>query len=353
MTETQGALFEEGAFTPIDDFRDAAAVACAGERVEATRTAAVRFRDAFVETGLPLAVRTCDLVTLPYVTEYAFWHAIRHPSPYLMFTNRMHVVRYRDGAGQARTLLWNPTDYMRAAEVPFYKRMRAKYGEWLSWNVLVTKHGTVEGWLARLGIGPAEVDYLAFDHLHTQDLRGWLGEDGYFPRARLLVQAAEWRTYERLHPLQAWWYIAEARDGVPDQRVIQLAGDVALGPGVALLHTPGHTWGNHSLALNTPRGVFVSSENGVCLDNYAPQHSHLPGLRDYAATGQEVVLNGNTLEGSLEQYVSMVKEKTVAGPHPDDPRFPNFFSSSELTPHWLFPGLVPTISQKQPNFGEL
>ena len=79
----------------------------------------------------------------------------------------------------------------------------------------------------------------------------------------------------------------------------------------------------------------------------------LPGLRDYAATGQEVVLNGNTLENSLDQYVSMIKEKAVAGPHPDDPRFPNFFSSSELAAHWLFPGLVPTLSQRPPHFGDL
>lgn len=353
MTERQGMPAAERGMRALDDFRAAAAVAVAGERVEAMRTAAVRFRARFEETGLPQAVRSCDLITLPYVTAYAFWHASRHPSPYLMFTNRMQVIRYRDGDGATRTLLWNPTDYERAAEVPFYKRLRAKYGEWLSWHVLVTRHGTVERWLARLGIHPAEVDYLAFDHLHTQDLRGWLGPEGFFPKARLLVQAAEWRVYERLHPLQAWWYIAEARDGVPEHRVVQLAGDVSLGAGVALLHTPGHTQGNHSLVLNTPRGVFVSSENGVCLDNYAPQHSHLPGLRDYAATGQEVVLNGNTLEGALDQYVSMIKEKTVAGPHPDDPRFPNFFSSSELTAHWLFPGLVPTLSQQQPAFGEL
>lgn len=338
---------------PLHVFDAAAAEPQAGQRVEALRTAAARWRDDFMASGMPLAVRSCELITLPYVTAYAFWHAIRHPSPYLMFTNRMQVVRYLDADGVRRTLLWNPTDFDRAAEVPFYRRLRAQYGEWLSWNVLVTKHASVPTWLARLGVDPAEVDYLAFDHLHTQDLRGWLGPGGLFPRATLLVQAAEWRVYERLHPLQAWWYIPEARDGVPDHRVALLPGDVVLGAGAALLATPGHTQGNQSLALHTPRGVFVSSENGVCVDNYAPQHSRLPGLRDYAATGQEVVLNGNTLEGSLDQYASMVKEKALAGPHPDDPRFPNFFSSSELTPHWLFPGLAPTLIQRQPGFGDL
>jgi hypothetical protein len=337
----------------IADFREAEALPCMGDRVEAVRTAAVRFRARFEEAGAPLGVRSCDLITLPYPTDLAFRLAIRHPSPYLMFTNRMHVVRFRDAGGIPRTLLWNPTDHERAAEVPFYKRLRERYGEFLSWNVLSQRHGTVPGHLARLGLDPADVDYVAFDHLHTQDLRRWLGPDGLLPNATLLVPAAEWRVYDRLHPLQAWWYIPEARDGVPEARVALLSGDVTLGEGVALLATPGHTWGNQSLVLNTPRGVFVSSENGVCLDNYAPAASRLPGLRDYAATGQEVVLNGNTLEGSLDQYTSMIKEKAVAGPHPDDARFPNFFSSSELTPHWLFPGLAPTLAQRQPHFGQV
>jgi hypothetical protein len=122
---------------------------------------------------------------------------------------------------------------------------------------------------------------------------------------------------------------------------------------VALLATPGHTWGNHSLAVHTPRGVTVISENGVCLDSYAPHLSRLPGVRAYAAQGQEVVLNANTLEGSLHQYTSMIKEKTVAGPHPDDPRWPNFQSSSEMTAHLLAPGLAPTLTQTPLHHGSL
>lgn len=331
---------------PLPDFREAAAVSCPGERLEATRRAAARFRDRFMETGMPRWVRTCDLITLPYPTRYAFWHANRHPSPYLMFTNRMLVVRYRDLAGESRILLFNPTDVDRAAEVPFYKRLAERYGPFVANRVLSKRHGTVASHLERLGIRPDEVDYLSFDHLHTQDLRGWLGPRAFFPRARLFVQGPEWETFERLHPLQEPWYIRAGREGVAEERVIRLTGDVLLGAGVALLATPGHTRGNHSLAVHTAQGVTVVSENGVCLDSYAPHLSRLPGLRAYAQEGQEVVLNGNTLEGALDQYISMVKEKGVAGPHPEAPGFPNHFASSELTAHWLFPGLAPTLSQR-------
>jgi hypothetical protein len=328
----------------MKDFQEANAVTNAGARVAAMRLAGQRFRERFMAGGMPDAVATCDLISLPYVTKYAFWHAIKHPSPFLMFTNRMLVVKYRDWEGVPRILLFNPTDHQRAAQVPYYKRLAERSGEFLSYKVLSKAHGTVEGHLERLGIRPEAVDFISFDHLHTQDLRGWLGANPYFPNAKLLVQRAEWAIFDNLHPLQRWWYQPQAVEGVTQVQILE--GDVGLGPGVALLATPGHTWGNHSLALHTPRGVTVVSENGVCLDNYNPEHSRLPGLKAYAATGQEVVLNGNTLEGALEQYVSMVKEKAVAGPHPDDPRFCNHFSSSELTPHWLFPGLAPTLAQR-------
>ncbi|NEB70184.1 hypothetical protein G3I39_24480, partial [Streptomyces fulvissimus] len=74
-------------------------------------------------------------------------------------------------------------------------------------------------------------------------------------------------------------------------------GDIELGPGVTLLWTPGHTDGNHSLALNTPDGVWVSSENGISLDNWQPELSRIPGVRRYHRNfGREVCPNANTLE---------------------------------------------------------
>ena len=101
--------------------------------------------------------------------------------------------------------------------------------------------------------------------------------------------------------------------------------------GVALAWTPGHTDGNQSLVLNTPDGVWVSSENGVAADNWHPHLSKIPGLRKEAEfMGREVILNSNTLEDSIDQYDSMVKEKALADPNRADPRWLNVFPSSEL-----------------------
>ena len=46
--------------------------------------------------------------------------------------------------------------------------------------------------------------------------------------------------------------------------------------------------------------------------------------------GREVVLNSNTLEDSIDQYDSMLKEKAVADANRVDPRWGNVFPSSEL-----------------------
>jgi hypothetical protein len=46
--------------------------------------------------------------------------------------------------------------------------------------------------------------------------------------------------------------------------------------------------------------------------------------------GREVILNSNTLEDSIDQYDSMIKEKALADPNPRDRRFLNVFPSSEM-----------------------
>jgi hypothetical protein len=126
-----------------------------------------------------------------------------------------------------------------------------------------------------------------------------------------------------------------------------------LGEGVALLHTPGHTEGNHSFVVRTEAGILVTSENGVGADAYAPLSSAIPGVRRHAReTGAEVILNGNTLEGSVDQYLSMIQEREVAGPCPQDPAFYNVVPSSELSAYWAFPGIRPTFSFGELRFGQ-
>jgi hypothetical protein len=321
----------------------------AGERLDRVRRAAPRLRDRIAASGRVLAVRTFDLSPLPYPTAFAFGGAAASPVPYVVMTNRLNVVQFATDEGN-KILLFNPTDAPRSAETPFFAALRARMGKALSAVVTARlKRPSAVEHLVALGLRPEDVDYLAFDHLHTQDVRGHLGTvageplRAVFPRARLLALRAELDTFRALHPLQRPWYVAEGIEGVPEGRLVPCDTDLLLGQGVALVRTPGHTAGNWSLVLHTDNGLWTVSENGVAADAYAPERSRIPGLRRHALReGAEVVLNSNTLEGRNEQYTSMILEKTLASPCRDAPGFFQCFPSSELTASPLTPGLSPT-----------
>jgi hypothetical protein len=112
--------------------------------------------------------------------------------------------------------------------------------------------------------------------------------------------------------------------------------------------------GNHTPVIVTDRGVFTVSENGIAVDSYAPEHSRIPGLSRHArAAGVSVILNANTREHSLDQYISMMLEKNLADLCPERPEFPQHFSSSELTRSALAPGLSPTYSHGHITHGQV
>jgi hypothetical protein len=231
----------------------------------------------------------------------------------------------------------------------------------------VTVHGDVPGHLAALGIAPADVDYLVFDHLHTQDVRRWLGTiepqadlspdqpvNAVFPNARLLVQRRELAALESLHPLQRPWYQPDTYASLPPDAIAPIDGDVLIGPGIALISTPGHTTGNQTLMLNTSSGIWASSENAIAAECLTPEHSQIPGLRRWARRwGQEVILNANTLEATAEQYNSLVLEKAIVDHSASDERFVQFFPSSELTRRWTNPGTAPTFTHGAITHGSL
>ncbi len=329
----------------------------AGARLEAVRRAGRRLRDRILAGGPVRCVRTADGAMFPYPTRYGLAGAARSPLPYLFLRNRMHLVQVAAG-GRAVTILVNPTDAVRSARAPFFARMEERYGR-LATKLLSSMGTTIEEALRSWGVSPEAVDYVTFDHLHVQDVRGLLapaapGGRAFLPNARLLAQRAELDTLAGLHPLQAEWYIPECLSGVPADRIVALDGDYLIGGGFAIVRTPGHTGGNHSLVVVTDRGAWTISENGICVDAYAPGTSRIRGVARHARdTGVEVILNANTREGSLDQYTSMVLEKTIADPVPDRPELPQHFSSSELVPHPLAPGLAPSYSHGAITYGSV
>jgi len=180
----------------------------------------------------------------------------------------------------------SPTDHDANRQTPFYKRLAERAPTWVQ-PIVAPQFNTVESVLQTCGLRPEDIDYISYDHLHTQDVRRWLaGPKPYFPKAQLLVHKQEWASTLSLLPIQAEWYCPQGIAGIPAERVVTFEGSLSLGPGVALIHTPGHTEGNHSLAARVPDGIRVTSENGVGVDAYEPKNSRINAVRRCAGHRQ-------------------------------------------------------------------
>lgn len=305
------------------------------------------FRGSFAAEGPVAAIRSLDLVAFPYPQAFGFWQAPVNRAKYLLLRNRMQVIEFVDFAGERKTLLVNPSEHELSAKAPFFAQARRELMSWLPESA----ERAIAGPAARLraiGIDPAKIDYVTFDHLHVQDLRRGFAElDGapLYPRAKLLVNRRELEVFAAIHPLQRPWWIPNALEGVDPSRIIALEGSAWLGRGVALVWTPGHTRGNHSIVFNAPgRGIFAVSENGICPDSYLPRASKLSSLRYYADTyGAEVVLNGNALEDTFAQYTSMLLEREIADRGDCGGEVPNIYSSSPMLRSPLAWGIAPTF----------
>lgn len=293
------------------------------------------------------AVATLPLTTLVYPSRFAFQGAALSPAPFVTLTHRALLIEFQQH-GSLKRLLFNPTDIEASRATPFFAKLIAQVGE-RGARLLATRFDPIEAQLRRLGLGVEHIDYLAFDHLHTQDLRGLLGtvsgaQRARFPKAKWLCPRAEWEGASRLHPMQRAWFVSGALSDLPPDRVVLTEGDVMLGDGVMLLRTPGHTVGNQTLFFKTDRGVWGCSENGTAADNWSPKASGILGVAGAARAGDlDVVLNANTPEFAADQYTSMCLERVLVDRVPHNGDFVQMFPSSEVTPSVLSPGLAPTL----------
>jgi hypothetical protein len=341
----------------IPDLDAAWSVQAPGARLRAVRAAGEGLKHRFASGPRAVAVRTLPLITVPYPTKYAFFHAALSVAPYVMLAHRCLLVQFLQ-RGAPKTLLFNPTDLDGARATPFFARLAGRIPGPVQKMFSRSAEPLLEQ-LDGLGIAPGDVDYVAFDHMHVQDLRPILGTaDGRvparFPNATLLVPRVEWEHWDDLHPLQRAWFVRDGRLGVGPERVTLTSGDFMLGDGVMLLRTPGHTTGNQTLFMNTASGVWGVSENGAAADNWSPLESKIPGLRRACRQQDlDIVLNANTPERGADQYTSMVLEKTLVDRLKRAPAFAQMFPSSEVTPSALAPGLKPTVLHRAVTHGDV
>jgi hypothetical protein len=344
---------------PISHFSNSRESLSPQERLKQVQFQAKHFVEDFKMVNQQVQfLQTFDLISIPYPVKSAFGNATSLINPYLYVTNRLMVVQFSTHAG-TKTLLFSPSDLTGNVETPYFQRLRRLMGKFKNalQPLLTPVHNTVEQALDSIGLKPENVDFICYDHLHTQDLRKWLGcyeQEAYFPNAKLLVMHQEWEAVKDLLPVQNHWYCPDGVEGIDPNKIIPLHSSIMLGDSLALIQTPGHTQGSQSLVVNSDQGIMVCSQNGISVDNYTPQHSTIYGIADYVnENNMAVIPNGEQPELRLDQYISMVLEKTIADPHPTDKRFSYIMPSSELSARWQPFALAPTISFGEIQFGEL
>lgn len=333
--------------TRLPYFDSARRLASHGLRLDGVREGANALRSELTSGPRIVAVRSLPLSRLLYPTKYAFQSAAASPAPFVVMTHRCLLVEFMQ-RGVLKVLLFNPTDIEGARATPFFARLIDGMPAFAE-ELVAPKYPTLEAQLQAHGIRPEDVDYVAFDHFHTQDLRRLLGTRdrrfaARFPNAKLLAPRSEWDDWDHLHPMQRAWFVEGGKSGVEDSQVVLTDGDLRLGDGVVLVRTPGHTSGNQTLFVSTDRGVWGCAENGTCADNYAPLDSKIAGLRRHARMYDvDLLMNMNTPEFGADQYTSMTLERTVVDRVGHAPAFVQMFCSSEVTPSAIAPGLAPTI----------
>jgi hypothetical protein len=338
----------------IPDLDDAWTLPRHGTRHRGVRTVAEKLRARFASGPRCVSVRTLPLSSALYPTKYAFRGAALSPAPLVSFTHRCLLVQFFQ-RGTLKNMLFNPTDIVAARQTPYFAKLIDVFGRVEKYAV--KRYAPLEEQIAAFGLSNDDIDYIAFDHFHTQDLRGQLGtEDGShktrFPNATLLAPKCEWDDWDDLHPMQRTWFVADGRKGVKTRNVALTDGDLLLGDGVMLLRTPGHTSGNQTLFVSTESGVWGTSENGTCADCWTPLESKVPGVARAARLEDlEVLINDNTPEAGADQHTSMILERTIVDRMKDRPAFCQMFPSTEITPSAMAPGLAPTVIHRAVTHG--
>ena len=150
------------------------------ERRRALVKAAQAVRERFVAGGIVEGLTSHELVRFPYPSRYGLRDALSLPLPFLCLANRVFVVKYLDFQGVRRVLVVSPSDVDANGETPFFKGLIEQFGSarGVAQRVIARRGVTVQEALRKAGVAPDDVDFITYDHLHTQDLRGWIACPG-------------------------------------------------------------------------------------------------------------------------------------------------------------------------------
>jgi N-acyl homoserine lactone hydrolase len=125
---------------------------------------------------------------------------------------------------------------------------------------------TFEQGLAQWGLKPTDIDIVIHTHLHNDHCEN----DYKCENAVIYVHEKELRRIHDPHPLD-FRYLEDFIEDVEANGQIQtVAGDQEIVPGIRVIHTPAHTDGGLSVAIDTAAGRAIITGFCVIMENFDP-----------------------------------------------------------------------------------
>ncbi len=170
--------------------------------------------------------------------------------------------------------------------------------------------------LRKLGLDPADIEYVLVSHGHLDHVGGAkLLQDRF--GARVLMAAADWDMLERDNPPWKPRRDMEITDGMK-----LTLGDTTL----TMYHTPGHTNGTVSTLIPLTDGTnrHVGALWGGTLFNFGPDAARLRAYADSAArfrelalaAGADVLLSNHSDYDGTKQKLPALASRAPGAPHP-------------------------------------
>jgi N-acyl homoserine lactone hydrolase len=148
----------------------------------------------------------------------------------------------------------------------------------------------VAGQLARLGLTAADLTCTVLTHGHLDHAGGLAAVAG----RPIVLHAAE-----RAGSGPRYWPTAPQPPAWPEAAYVTVTGDHALGPGLTLLHLPGHVAGQLGLVVDLPEGRVVIASDA--LSRPSEPDEGFPGAEDPVAAARSVArlrgLGGRLIHG--------------------------------------------------------
>ncbi len=157
-----------------------------------------------------------------------------------------------------------------------------------------------EDGLKKWGLSPDDIDIVIHTHLHNDHCEN----DYKCVNAVIYTHEKEIEQIQNPHPLDFRYLEDYIEDVYDNGQIITVSQDQEIVPGISVIHTPAHTKGGLSVAVETEKGCAIITGFCTIMENFYPPI-------EVKAMEMEVIPPG-TVTDSYKAYDILIKIKKMA-----------------------------------------